>query len=104
MPVGTAWVGQSHFAAWPVALYGVVLLMAAIAYYILTRALLALHGHESALAAALGSDFKGKSSIVIYMVAILLVFVNASLAFAVYAGVAVIWVVPDPRIERTMGN
>ena len=102
VPFATAWVGESHFAAWPVALYGVVLLLAAIAYYILTRALLTLHLPESALARALGSDFKGRISLVIYLIAILLVFVNSWLAFAVYAGVAVIWVAPDRRIEKTL--
>jgi TMEM175 potassium channel family protein len=104
VPFATAWVGESRFAAWPVALYGGVLLFAAIAYYLLVRALLARHGRDSTLARALGTDFKGRISVVIYVVAILLVFVNPWLAFAAYAGVAVIWVVPDPRIERTIAR
>ena len=103
-PFATAWVGESHFAAWPAALYGLVLLFAAIAYYILTRTLLRLHLPESALARALGSDFKGRISFVIYVAAILLVMVNSWLAFAVYAGVAIIWVAPDRRIERILSG
>jgi uncharacterized membrane protein len=102
IPFVTGWLGENHFAAWPVALYGVVLLLAAIAYFILTRTLLALHGRDSALAIALGSDFKGKVSMVIYLVAIPLAFVNAWFAGALYVLVAVLWLVPDRRIEKTL--
>ncbi|MCU1266676.1 MAG: putative rane protein [Acidobacteria bacterium] len=101
-PFVTNWMGENHFAPWPVALYGVVLLCAAIAYFILTRLLLALHGKTSALAAAIGSDFKGKISMVIYLVAIPLAFVNSWLAGALYMVVAIMWLIPDRRIEKTL--
>ncbi len=101
-PFVTNWMGENQFVAWPVALYGVVLLCAAIAYFILVRALLKLHGLDSVLATALGSDFKGKISIVIYLVAIPLAFVRSWLACALYVFVAIMWLVPDRRIERTI--
>ena len=101
-PFVTNWMGENQFAAWPVALYGLVMLCAAIAYFILVRALLSLHGLESVLATALGRDFKGKISIVIYLVAIPLAFVRSWLACALYVFVAVMWLVPDRRIERTL--
>ena len=103
-PFATAWLGESGFASWPVALYGVVLLLSAIAYYILTVALLSIHSRESVLATALGRDFKGKISMVIYLVAIPLAFVNAWLAYAIYVLVAVMWLVPDRRIERNVAS
>src|SRR5581483_5724061 len=101
-PFGTAWMGENNFALWPVAVYGIELLMAAIAYFILVRALLSLHGWHSTLAAALGSDFKGRISILIYVVAVALAFVNAWIAFAIYIFVAAIWFVPDRRIEKKL--
>jgi uncharacterized membrane protein len=101
-PFVTGWVGQTSFAAWPVALYGVVLLFAAVAYFILTRTLIALHGKDSVLATALGSDLKGKASVVIYASAIPLAFFSSWLAFALYVLVAVMWLIPDRRIERTL--
>jgi uncharacterized membrane protein len=101
-PFVTAWMGENRFAAWPVALYGVVLLMAAIAYFILTRALIALHGRESVLAAAVGRDRKGKVSILIYAAAIPLAFVNSWISCALYVLVAVMWLIPDRRIEKTL--
>lgn len=104
IPFVTAWMGENHFTAVPVALYGVVLLLAAIAYFILVRALIAHHGQESALAKAVGSDFKGKISVVIYAVAVPLAFVNAWVAFALYVLVAIIWIIPDRRIERTLAQ
>jgi uncharacterized membrane protein len=85
-----------------VALYGGVLLFAAIAYFILAHALIALHGSDSALATALGSDFKGKVSIVLYLAAIGLSFVSSGLACAVYVLVAVMWLIPDRRIEKML--
>jgi uncharacterized membrane protein len=103
-PFVTNWMGENHFAAWPVALYGVVLLCAAVAYFILTRTLLTLHDKHSALATALGADFKGKISIVIYAIAIPLAFVNSWLAGALYVLVAIMWLVPDRRIEKTIGH
>jgi uncharacterized membrane protein len=102
VPFATAWMGENHAAAWPVALYGVSLLMPAIAYYILTRALIALHGRDSVLAAAIGRDFKGVVSVVIYAVAIPLAFVSTWSAQAGYVLVAIIWLVPDRRIERSL--
>jgi len=101
-PFVTNWMGENHFAAWPVALYGTVLLFAAIAYFILARCLLSLHPKDSALATALGRDFKGKISMVIYMIAIPLAFVNSLVAGALYVLVAIIWLVPDRRIEKTL--
>ena len=102
IPFGTAWMGATGFAAWPVALYGGVLLLAAIAYFILTRALIALHGRGSVLATALGRDIKGKVSVVIYLAAVPLAFVSAWLACGLYVLVAVMWLVPDRRIERAL--
>jgi|SRR5207253_6937633 len=101
-PFVTAWMGENHFARLPVALYGVVLLLAAIAYFILTRALLSIHSRDSVLAIALGADFKGKISMVIYLVAIPLAFMRSWAACALYVLVAVMWLVPDPRIEKTI--
>ncbi len=102
LPFATAWMGENNFATWPVALYGADLLLAAIAYTILVRALLALHGPNSTLAQALGSDFKGKGSIVLYMIALPIAFVASAVACAIYVLVAAIWFIPDPRIERRM--
>ena len=104
IPFGTAWMGDTHFAPWPVAIYGVLLILAGIAYYILTHALIALHGQDSALATAVGADFKGKISVGIYAVAIPIAFVLPWLAFAIYVLVAVMWLVPDRRIERTLAS
>jgi uncharacterized membrane protein len=104
IPFTTGWVGENRFAAWPVALYGLVLLLAAIAYFILTRALIAAHGRESVLATAVGGDFKGKISIAFYAAAIPLAFVNSWAATGVYVLVAVMWLVPDRRIEKTLAQ
>jgi uncharacterized membrane protein len=101
-PVTTAWMGESGFAAWPVAIYGVVLLFSAVAYYILTRTLLAVHDRESAFARALGSDFKGRASLVAYLVAVPLAFVHPALAWGTYVAVAIWWLVPDRRFERVL--
>src|SRR6185295_8549232 len=95
IPFTTAWMGENHFAARPVALYGVVLLFAACAYFILVHALLAHHGKNSVLSTAIGSDFKGKISIVIYVAAILLSFVNPLYACMLYVVVAIMWLIPD---------
>jgi uncharacterized membrane protein len=102
VPFVTGWMGENNFAAMPVALYGIILLFSAIAYFILTRALIALHGRDSVLATALGRDFKGKVSPVIYLVAITLAFVNSWIACALYVLVAVMWLIPDRRIEKTL--
>lgn len=102
IPFVTSWMGENHFAALPVALYGTVLLMAACAYFILARALIALHGKGSELALALGRDFKGKVSVLVYAVAIPLSFVNAWIAIALYVAVASMWLLPDRRIENVL--
>jgi uncharacterized membrane protein len=104
IPFATAWMGENEFAAAPVALYGAVLLLAAVAYFILTRALIALHGGESALAHAIGRDRKGKASVLIYLAAIPLAFVSAWLACALYVLVVVLWFVPDRRIEKMLAS
>jgi uncharacterized membrane protein len=102
IPFVTAWMGENHFAPWSVALYGTVMLLSSIAYYILTRALISLHGADSLLRKAVGRDFKGLISTVIYLVAIPLALVKWWLACALYVLVAIIWLVPDRRIERTL--
>ena len=102
LPFATAWMGENNFATWPLVLYGADLLLAAIAYFILVRSLLALHGPDSTLATALGSDFKGRISIVFYILALPIAFLNNWLAFAIYVLVAGIWFVPDTRIERRL--
>lgn len=103
-PFATAWMGENHFAAMPVALYGVVLLLAAIAYFVLTRTLILSHGQNSTLANALGRDLKGKLSVLIYAVAIPIAFAIPLLASALYILVAVMWLVPDRRIEKTLNS
>ena len=102
IPFVTAWMGENHFGKVPVALYGIILLLAAIAYTILVQSLLSLHGPDSLLANALGSDFKGKISIVLDLIAIPLAFFKPWIAFTIYVLVAVMWLVPDRRIERQM--
>jgi len=102
IPVGTHWMGVSGFALWPVVLYGVVLALAAVAYFILAKSLVSHHGKESALAVALGADRKGKLSIVLYFAAIGLAFASPWISVAVYIIVALIWLVPDRRIERIL--
>jgi uncharacterized membrane protein len=102
VPFVTAWMGENHFAAAPVALYGVVLLMCAIAYTILARALVRRHGPGSALGVAIGEDVKGRVSLALYASAILLAFVNHWVSLGIYFVVAVIWLIPDRRIERIL--
>jgi uncharacterized membrane protein len=104
IPFVTGWMGENNFAAYPVALYGAVLLFASLAYFILARALLSIHAPDSVLATALGRDFKGKVSMVIYLTAIPLAFVRSWLAFALYVLVALMWLAPDRRIEKTIGQ
>ena len=103
VPFATAWMGANHFAALPVALYGIVLFCAGLAYYLLSRALIARHGPDSLLARAIGRDYKGWLSLVLYLVGLALAFVNSWLATVLYAAVAVMWLIPDPRIEKTLG-
>jgi TMEM175 potassium channel family protein len=99
MPFATAWMGDNHNAQVPTAFYGGVLLMASIAYYILVRAILRVEGAQSPLGVAIGSDIKGKTSTALYVCAIPLAFVSPLLADGIYVGVALIWLIPDRRIE-----
>ncbi|PZV14488.1 MAG: hypothetical protein DCF20_12625 [Pseudanabaena sp.] len=102
IPFVTAWTGENFFAPVPVAFYGFVLLMSGVAYYILSRVLISHHGKESTLAIAIGRDFKGKISIGIYALAILLSFINSWLALILYVAVAIMWLIPDRRIEKRL--
>jgi uncharacterized membrane protein len=99
-PFATGWMGENHFAPLPTALYGAVLLAAALAYYILQQTIIAAQGERSVLRQAVGSDWKGKASPLLYLVGIGLTFVSAWLSQAIYVLVALIWLVPDRRIER----
>ena len=98
----TAWMGENHLAPAPTAVYGVVLLSAAIAYYILQHSIVIQEGRNSLLASAVGRDWKGKLSPMIYVAAVPLAFVSPWIANALYALVALLWLVPDPRIERAL--
>ena len=102
IPFTTAWMGEHGFAGPPVALYGIVLLMAGVAYYVLVRFILYRHGRDSVLARAIGSDFKGKISLGIYAIGILCAFFLPFLAQVLYALVALMWLIPDTRIERIL--
>jgi TMEM175 potassium channel family protein len=102
IPFTTGWMGENHFAALPTALYGVVLLMAAIAYWLLQQCIVAVNGAQSTLAQAIGSDWKGKLSPVLYLAAIPLAFVSSWISNALFVLVALIWLVPDRRIERRL--
>ncbi len=104
VPFTTGWMGQNHFAAVPAAAYGAVLLMAAVAYTILQRTIIAGQGPGSRLAAAIGADAKGKVSLALYLAAIALAFVNQWLSDALYVAVALIWLVPDRRIESRVAG
>jgi len=101
-PFATAWVGKNHLAATPTAIYGGVLLMAALGYYILQRAIILQQGRDSLLAAAVGKDCKGKLSPVFYLAAIPLAFVSPWISDGLYVFVAILWLVPDRRIERVL--
>ena len=104
VPFTTAWMGENNFAPAPVAVYGVVLLMAAISYYILQQLIITSHGKDSLLKKAIGNDMKGKLSPVFYVTAILLSFWFELISLGIYVLVAVIWLVPDKRIERMFAN
>jgi len=101
-PFATGWMGENHFAPVPSVLYGVVLLMAAIAYWVLQQTLIAAEGSHSVLKQAVGSDWKGKLSPVLYLIAVLTAFWSAWIAQALYVGVALLWLIPDRRIEHTL--
>jgi uncharacterized membrane protein len=101
-PFTTAWMGENHFAPLPVAVYGLMLLFAGIAYFILTKSLIAHHGKNSVLATSIGNDWKGTVSVLVYLLAIPLAFVWPWLACALYMCVALMWLLPDRRIEKTL--
>lgn len=102
VPFTTGWMGENNFAQLPIALYGVVLWMSGLAYYILAHTLISLHGNDSLLATALGRKIKEVTSLVCYTLAILFSFINTGIALAIYVFVACIWLIPDKRIERTI--
>ena len=104
IPVVTGWMGENHFAPLPTAVYGIVMLNAAIAYYLLVLAILAHHGKESRVATALGRDIKGKVSVLLYVVALPMAFINRWVACGIYVLVALVWFVPDKRIERRLAK
>lgn len=104
VPFATAWMGENNFAELPMALYGGILWMAGLAYYILSRILIASHGKESTLAVAIGRDAKGIASLVGYTLAIVLAFSAPWVSFALYVLIAMIWLIPDTRIEKTLGR
>jgi uncharacterized membrane protein len=104
LPFSTAWMGENHVAPTPTAVYGFVLLMAAIAYYVLQGAIMAQQGRNSLLASALGRDWKGKLSPALYLAAIPLAFVSPWIASGLYAFVALLWLIPDRRIERVLAK
>lgn len=100
IPFATAWVGEHHFASFPMMLYGIVLLMNAIAYFILQRLILIDHGKDSPLSIAIGKDYKGKASLILYIIAVLSTKYYVEISGAIYILVALIWLIPDKRIER----
>lgn len=102
VPFASGWMGENHFGQLPVLVYGVVMLMAGVAYFILCRVLIAHHGADSVLAVALGRDRKGMVSVALYTLAIVLSFVDARLSMALYVLVALIWIKPDRRIEHAL--
>jgi len=105
VPFTTAWMGENHFAALPTALYGADLLMAAVSYWILQKTIIATHGRDSRLARAIGSDLKGNASIALYILAILgALFLHGAIAWSIYVLVALVWLVPDRRIERVLAT
>ncbi len=102
VPVTTGWVAGSHFATWPVAIYGVVLLLAAVAYFLLQTAIVREQGRDSPLAIAIGRDVKGRASPVIYALAIGMAFVERWVSLGLYVVVALMWLVPDRRLESRL--
>jgi uncharacterized membrane protein len=104
IPFVTGWMGENHFAMWPVAMYGFVFIMAAVAWSILSSAIIRHNGKESKLAKAYGRDWKGKISLIIYSIAIILTFINRWIGFSLYIVVALMWFIPDRRIERVISE
>jgi len=101
VPFVTGWMGQNAFAAEPTAAYGVVMLLAGLAYYILQQTIIRSQGSASVLARAVGRDWKGKASPLLYLASIPLAFMNRGISYAIFIGIALMWLVPDRRIERT---
>ena len=104
VPFVTAWMGENHFSSLPVALYGIVLLMCALSYPVLIWSLIRLHGKDSLLATSVGKGTKGKVSVAIYSAGILISWFNSWISFALYCVVAIIWFIPDTRIEKRVSN
>lgn len=105
VPFATAWMGENHFSKWPVILYGFIMMMSGLAYYILAHSLTAVHGKDSALAQAIGKDKKGILSIVLYIAGIIAsVLIHPWVGFSLYVVVAAIWFIPDRRIEKKINN
>ena len=102
IPAATSWMGANFLSPLPTAIYGAILLMPAIAYYLLQTAIVHQQGRHSVLASALGGDFKGKLSVLLYAAAVVLAFVDAWLSIAIYVLVAVMWLIPDRRIEKAL--
>lgn len=100
VPFASGWMGENQFTKWPVILYGLILFMASVAYYILAQALIKLHGKKSTLGIAIGRDKKGIVSVIIYVAAIVAAFVSTAISLILYACVAGIWLIPDRRIEK----
>ena len=103
-PFTTAWMGENNYAPLPVAAYGVMLLFAGIAYFVLTKSLIAHHGKDSVLATSIGNDWKGTASVLVYLLASPLAFVRPLIACACYIFVALMWLMPDRRIEKHVGE
>lgn len=104
IPFTTAWIGEHHFAPFPMMLYGIVLLMNALAYFILQKLILIDHGKDSVLAKAIGKDYKGKLSVVLYIIAVITTKYSVEISGAIYILVALIWLIPDKRIESTFNE
>ena len=102
IPFTTGWMGENHFAAAPVALYGLVLLFAAVAFRLLQQLIITSQGHDSILKTAIGSDWKGKLSLIVYAIAIPLAFVSRWVSLGLYFFIALLWLVPDKRIELAL--
>ena len=104
IPFATAWAGENEFAPVPIAVYGVAFLMPGFAYFLLQKAIIRIEGTTSTLARALGRDVKGKGSLVLYAAGVALAFVNQWIALALYVAVALMWLIPDRRIERALAE
>jgi len=102
IPFASGWMGENNFGMWPVATYGIILAMSGIAYFLLVRSLIHLHGNDSILAKAVGNDKKGRWSVLLYLVGVATAFIQPLLGFLIYVLVAAVWFIPDRRIEKTI--